>query len=132
MPLIKKCYFGGCNHNAKDNKQLAFFHFPPKRCEEWRVACKNGLLNQVPKQSLIKNYFVCENHFSLDQFLYVTGPFNKKLKPGAVPAMFGQFQGKNNSFILLMKCCISCLLKTTCFKDVFFFQFIISFKNSLF
>lgn len=62
---------------------------------EWSSACNDETLKELPEKSL-QNYYVCEEHFGNEDFIYKCTPHKKRLKVGAVP--------KESSRVKCLKC----------------------------
>ena len=86
---VSSCAFYNCSNNRKNNKKLKFFHFRKHDYETWIQVCNNPHLNNLNLDTLIKNYDVCANHFTRNDYEIIIPEFHGDLRKDAIPKNTG-------------------------------------------
>lgn len=85
MNKNKKCQFRGCESSSKEDPTLQFYLFSKPNLGKWLEVCDNQSLNSLPSKLITSNRFICQNHFTNEDFAYILSPFKKRLKLTAIP-----------------------------------------------
>ena len=81
---LKKCSFHDCS-STSENPNILFHHFRKADTDKWIEACKNESLRKLTPAAIRGHKFVCEKHFSFNDYVMILSGFRSKLKPSAVP-----------------------------------------------
>lgn len=83
---VKKCSFSNCKSNSKENRNLKFFNFRQHDYKSWVAVCDENL-KKISDKTILKHYFVCENHFSKNDFTKILSPHRNFLNKEAFPVV---------------------------------------------
>ena len=81
---VKKCSFNNCTSTSLD-PTIQFKHFRKKDVDIWIKACKNESLKDIPVGIVLKHRFVCDKHFSFNDFNMILSGFQGRLNSTAIP-----------------------------------------------
>ena len=86
--LKDKCAYNGCTNNRESG--VRFFNFPKDehRRQQWIEACGNSRLRGLADITVMRNYYICSNHFEAGMYSKILSPFKLKLRVDAVPKKF--------------------------------------------